>query len=120
VTVPLSSRGTYYAVTACYGQGESPSSNQVNGTVPGPALQGVTLSTKKIVAVGSGFTGAVEVFLDGIRFVQAAKVKKGTKVTQKGTLVTGQTLGQYLQTGRPVEISFRNSNGGITRVTVSP
>jgi hypothetical protein len=119
VSVPVSSRGTYYAVTACYGQGESPSSNQVNGTVPGPTLTGVSISSKKIVAYGSGFSGTIEVFLDGIRFSQGSKVK-ATKITQKGSLVTGQSILQYLQPGRPVEISFRNSSGGITRATVTP
>ena len=78
-------------------------------------LEQVSVKSSKIVAAGTGFSDEVQVFVDGIPFVKAAKVKKeATKVIQKGNLITGQTIGQYVASrGGVVVVSFRNSNGGI-------
>ncbi|MCC6745203.1 MAG: hypothetical protein IT175_15180, partial [Acidobacteria bacterium] len=69
---------------------------------------------------GEGFTEEVQVFVDGIPFARAARVKnEATKVVQKGTLVTGQSIGQYIAShGGVAIVSFRNSNGGIATYRV--
>ncbi len=56
----------------------------------------------------------VQVFLDGIPFVAPATIKNGKKVTQPGTLLTGETIGAYLSAhdNRAV-VTIRNSNGTL-------
>jgi hypothetical protein len=113
--VPTSSGGSFFVVTATYANGESPPSNEASADVPAATLTGaLKVTSVKVVGKGTGFTPTVQVFLDGIPFVAPAKVKNGTKVVQKGTLVTGQTIGTYLASkGGVVLVQFRNSNGGI-------
>jgi hypothetical protein len=113
VPAPDGSSGSFFVVTATYSSGESGPSNEVSGGVPAATLGPVKVKPAKIVATGSGFSPTVQVFVDGIPFVSAAKVKGGTKVTQKGNLITGQSLAQYLTSGKTVAITFRNENGGI-------
>jgi hypothetical protein len=49
--------------------------------------------------------------------VAPARVKNGQrKVAQKGTLITGQTVGGYKPSGSSVEVIFLNDDGTITRV----
>jgi uncharacterized repeat protein (TIGR01451 family) len=114
-TVPVAPGGSFFTVTAEYTDGESSASNSDGaGDVAGATLTKVKMTTK-INAVGSGFTDAVEVLLDGIPFVDDSKVKKSaTKVVQKGTLLTGQTVDQYTEGGGTFLLVFRNSDGGTT------
>ena len=62
---------------------------------------------------GSGFTSAATVTLDGIAFSLPCKVKAGgTKVVQKGRLVTGQTPIEYLlAVGGAGVLTVRNATG---------
>ena len=47
-------------------------------------------------------------------FVAPARVVNGRKVVQTGTLVTGQTIGQYLAAhGNRALVTFRNSDGTL-------
>ncbi len=120
VPAPNGTSGSFFVVTATYDTGESGPSNEVSGGVEAATVNTVKVTTK-IKATGTGFSSTVQVFVDGIPFTTAAKVKNGTKVTQKGTLVTGQTLAQYITHGKTVAISFRNENGGIaTKVYTKP
>lgn len=107
----VSAGGAFFVVTATYETGESGPSNEVSGGLTPATVGSVKVSGTKIKATGAGFTAVVSVFVDGIPFVAPAKVKNGSKVTQKGTLLTGQTLAQYVTSGRLVTISFRNSDG---------
>lgn len=114
--VPTSSGGSFFVVTATYDSGESPPSNEASADVPAATLSGaLKVTATKVVVNGTGFTPTVQVFLDGIPFLSPAKVKKNnTRVQQKGTLVTGQTVGAYLASkGGVVLVQVRNSNGGI-------
>ena len=73
------------------------------------------ISSSKITAKGSGFSDTVEVFIDGIPFADAAKVKAhNSKAIQAGALSIGMTLEQYLATGTSFLVIFRNSDGGVT------
>ncbi len=111
--VPTSSGGSFFVVTATYDEGESDASNEASADVPAATLASLKV-TVKIVGKGANFTPTVQVFLDGIPFASPAKVKNGTKVVQKGSLVTGQTVSQYVASkGGVVLVQFRNSNGGI-------
>lgn len=105
--------GSFFVVTATYADGESDPTNEVSGGLTPAVLTKVKVSASKIKATGTGFSVTVQVFIDGIPFVSGASVKGGTKVTQKGALLTGQTLSQYLTPGKVVAISFRNADGAI-------
>jgi hypothetical protein len=105
--------GSFFVVTATYDAGESGPSNEVSGGVSAATLASVKVTAAKIVAKGSDFSATVQVFVDGIPFASAAKVKGGKKVTQKGNLLTGLSLGQYLAAHDTVAVTFRNENGGV-------
>ncbi len=111
--------GSFFVVTTTSSSGESPPSNEADAGTPGAAVSSVTLKNGKLVAKGTGFTTSVLVFVDGIPFVSAAKVKAGTKVTQKGNLLTGQSIASYFTAGRTVEVSYLNNDSSITRVMVT-
>lgn len=108
-----SSGGSFFVVTATYEEGESGASNEVSGGLTAATVVKVKVTNAKIKATGNGFTTAVSVFIDGIPFSNGSMVKNGKKVTQKGTLLTGMTLAQYLTPGRVVAITFRNADGAI-------
>ncbi len=88
--MPSASGGSFLRVTACYATGESGASNEAEepARVPGPRFtQPPAVGANGITANGSGFTDQVDVFVDGIPSVRAAKVKAGNaKVKQKGDL----------------------------------
>lgn len=105
--------GSFFVVTATYEDGESDPTNEVSGGLTPATLTKVKVSAAKIKATGDGFSATVQVFVDGIPFVAGATVKGGKKVTQKGALLTGQTLSAYLTPGRVAAISFRNADGAI-------
>jgi len=105
--------GSFFVVTATYDAGESGPSNEVSGGVPAATLASVKVTAAKIVAKGADFSASVQVFVDGIPFLSPAKVKARKKVTQKGNLLTGQSLGQYLASHGTIAVTFRNDNGGV-------
>lgn len=112
--VPAAPSGTFFVVTAVYDDGESMPSNEASAEVPAATLGKVKVKAAKITANGDGFSDEVQVFVDGIPFVSPATVKKqGKKVIQKGTLITGQTIGAYLTGKTDALVTFRNSNGGV-------
>lgn len=113
-TLPAAPAGTFYVVTAVYGSGESGPSNEASGLVPAATVASVKIKGTKLTAAGSAFTDQVQVLVDGVPFAAPAKVKKGgTKVVQKGGLVTGESLAAYLAAHPSVIVMFRNSNGGV-------
>ena len=114
VPAPVNASGSFFVVTATYPEGESEPSNEVSGGVPAGTIADVKASAKKLRITGEGFSSTVTVFVDGIPFVARAKVKGGGRtVIQKGALLTGQSLAQYLTPGRTVAITVRNENGGV-------
>jgi len=114
-TGPTAPGGSFFVVTAVYGDTQSGASNEAGaGAGAAATLSKVKVKTTKISAKGTGFTTSVQVFLGGVPFATPAVVKKGTKVTQTGNLLTGQTIGQYLAAhGNRAIVSFRNSNGAV-------
>lgn len=117
-TAPLASSGTFFVVTAVYGSGESGASNEAGAGQPGATIRKLKVKPTRINATGSDFTDTVKVFIDGIPFATEAVVKSGgTKVVQKGALVTGQSVGTYKPAGTSIEVTFLNSDGRITRKT---
>jgi hypothetical protein len=114
VPAPVGDGGSFFVVTATYPEGESNPSNEVSGGVEAATLGPVKVTAAKIVAKGTGFSKPIQVLVDGIPFLAPAKVKPNfTKVTQKGALLTGQALFEYITPGKTVAITFRNANGGI-------
>ncbi|HJZ81253.1 MAG TPA: hypothetical protein VKD91_12940 [Pyrinomonadaceae bacterium] len=68
----------------------------------------------KLRATGTGFSDAVEVFLDGVAFSKPAGVRNGnTLIVQKGPLVDGRALSDVLVPGKTVLITVRDSDGSI-------
>ncbi|MBK6428769.1 MAG: DUF11 domain-containing protein [Blastocatellia bacterium] len=113
-TSPAAPAGTFFVVTAQYDDGESNASNEASAEVPAAVLTSVKVKSSKIVADGTGFSATVQVFVDGIPFATAAKLKKGgTRVIQKGGLISGVSLATYLGGHPSVLITFRNENGGV-------
>lgn len=113
-TAPVAPGGSFFVVTAGYPTGESSPTNEDGaGELDGPDVMSVVVTAKKITVKGTGFGAPMQVFVDGIPFVTPAKVK-GTKVNQKGRLLTGQTLGEYARAGQTVEVTVRGANGGTT------
>jgi uncharacterized repeat protein (TIGR01451 family) len=117
-SAPSGPAGSFYVVTTvwnCNGMLiESGGSNQVN--VPGgPTLGAVTLTNKKIKIAGTGFVAPVQVFINGVGFKNGAG-GSAKKVVQKGPLTNGGTIVSALPSGKAVNLSVMNSNGGISSV----
>ena len=118
-TAPVAPGGSFFVVTAGYPSGESPPTNEDGaGEVAGPAVTSVVATAKKLTVKGSGFASPMQVYVDGIPFSTAAKVKP-TKVNQKGRLLTGQTLAEYARAGQTIVVTIRADNGGTTTVPVA-
>jgi hypothetical protein len=112
--------GSFFVVTAVYGNGESGPSNEAGAGTPGAVLQSVKIKGSKLTADGTGFTATVQVFVDGIPFATSAKVKRNnTRVVQKGNLLTGQSLSDYLKSRTMAELTFLDSDQGLTQYAYS-
>jgi hypothetical protein len=121
VPAPVAPGGTFYVVTTLWNCGGtmiesgltgSGGSNQTGVPAP-PNITDVRVG-RKLRAAGTGFTDAVDVFVDGVAFAKPAAVRTDNAlVVQKGPLVDGRFLTDLLSGGKTVLISFRNSNGGI-------
>jgi uncharacterized repeat protein (TIGR01451 family) len=119
--VPVAPDGASYVVTALWSCGGtitesgltgSGGSNQTSLPAP-PSITGVSIADK-LRATGSGFSDAVDVFLDGVGFLKPAGVRnENTLIIQKGPLTDGRAPSDVLVQGKTVIVSFRNSNGGI-------
>ena len=112
--------GTFFVVTATYPDGESGPSNEVMTGVP-PTLESVKASASKIVAKGTDFVDPVFVTVDGIPFQSPARLKGGgTKLVQRGLLVTGESIASYARSrGGTVAVLYRNPTGGVAGKRVS-
>jgi hypothetical protein len=110
----VSPSGSFFVVTGVYDTGESGPSNEL-AVVP-PEIDQLKVKPAKIAARGANFNSGVQVFMDGIPFANPAVLKNnGRKVVQKGALLTGQTVGQYLDAnGGRAKIVVRNTDGGLT------
>jgi uncharacterized repeat protein (TIGR01451 family) len=115
LVAPTAPSGSFFTVTANYPNGESPSTNAASGGIPEPAISGFLVGGAKVTVIGERFTDHVQVFVDGIPFKKQAKVKNGnTRIVQKGKLLTGQSVAQYLQQqGGVVLVSVLNTDTGI-------
>lgn len=112
--LPAAPGGTFFVITGVYDDGESGPTNEVSVNVPTALLRSVKVTGSKIVGDGSAFSSTVKVFVDGIPFVEPSKLKKnGTRVVQRGALLTGESLATYLGRNPTVLVTFRNENGGV-------
>jgi hypothetical protein len=106
-TGPVVAGGGYYYVTAVYSDGsESAPTNIAAAGVGEAEIRAVRLKPAKVVALGSGFSATVQVFVDGIGFAAPARIRNG-KVIQTGALDNGQTVAAYL-----------DAHGGAAALTV--
>ncbi len=102
-------QGAFFKVTAVIGSAQT---NGSNGATGSPCEGGPTFTSIKAKRNGAGkitFKGAsgsltgITILINGVGFSTAPKVK-GTKVTQKGPLANGQTVGQACPAGCSVTI----------------
>lgn len=84
----------------------------VPGTPPVLDKVNVKVAASKIKIIGSDFGSAPTVYIDGIPFASPPKIKKGTKLIQKGKLANGMTLDEYLRPGEQASIVVRAEAGG--------
>ena len=120
VDVPSSSGG-FFTVTATYGDGSESGPSNDAGMPQAPSVSSIALKgASKLVITGTNFSAETGVFVDGIPFVAAAKVKRGTRVMQKGSLLTGETVRHYLGSRTPgpdghrqVLVGVRNNLGAV-------
>lgn len=104
--------GAFFRITACYDTGESAPTNAIPGGVP-PTISSLAYKGGKIVARGSGFTGGVVEFANGIPFRLRAKVKLGgTKAVQKGQPIAGNDIDDIIRDNGFVTVLIRNATGG--------
>lgn len=100
----------------------NPDNNSANFTVTtevrpnGPSIISIAVGDA-ITARGAGFSKDLAVFIDSVRFKDAARVKGSTRVIQKGRLTDGRSIAEAVPPGRVVKMKFRNSNGGETEVS---
>ncbi len=115
-TAPVAPGGSFFTVTTTYPSGESGGSNEASdGDKVGPSLSSMKVTSTKVTAKGTGFSDTVDIFVDGIPFAEPSKVKGGnTKAVQKGSLVIGMTVEQYMASGTSFLIIVRNDDGGVT------
>lgn len=112
----VSPDGSFFVITAMYDTGESGPSSEI-AIVP-PSIDSLKVKNIKIKALGINFTGPVQVFMDGIPFLSPPVLKKNdTKLIQRGNLITGETIGNYLAAhNNRARIDFRNANGALRSV----
>lgn len=104
--------GAFFRITACYDTGESAPTDAIPGGVP-PTISSLAYKGGKIVALGSGFTGGVVEFANGIPFRIRAKVKLGgTKTVQKGQPLAGNDIDDIIRDNGFVTVLIRNATGG--------
>ncbi|MCI0485921.1 MAG: hypothetical protein L0229_04895 [Blastocatellia bacterium] len=119
---PVSPDGSFYVITAVWQCGETEIESGSSGVVNvpgGPRLNNVKVGGK-IKIKGTGFTGSVEVFLEGIGFSKNAKVKKNnTQIIQKGNLMDGRRVSELIDSSQDALLTVRNSDGGISSVKLS-
>ncbi|HLG12937.1 MAG TPA: VCBS repeat-containing protein [Blastocatellia bacterium] len=89
------------------------------GVPAGPTLSSITVQSE-LIARGFGFKTPVQVFIDGMPFSEPAKLRRGTKLTQRGRVLQpdGKTksIEEAVPPGKLVRIKFRNWDGGETEV----
>jgi len=111
LVVTESAPGTYYRVTAVYGDEQSSPSDAVSGS---PCEGGPTFGSVKIKRGGAGtislsggegdLTG-VTLTINGVGFTKAPKVKASKhSVKQKGPLANGQTVTQACPVGCTITV----------------
>ncbi len=108
-SVAEAAQGAFFKVTAVIGAVQT---NGSNGATGSPCEGGPTFTSIKAKRGGNGkitFKGGsgnlagISILINGVGFSTAPKVK-GTKVTQKGPLANGQTVGQACPAGCTVTI----------------
>jgi len=116
--VPVAPAGSSFVVTNLWTCGtaaiESARSNEV-AVPPGPTITGIKV-TGKLKVLGSGFSGQVQIFVDGVGFVKAAAVADSTLLIQKGPLTDGTSISD-IGTARSVLITVKNGDGGFATFT---
>ncbi len=114
LVAPTAPGGSFFTVTAQYPNGESDDTNAASGGIPEPDIATIQIKGNKVNITGINFTDNVVVFVDGIPFKKTAKVSGRTAVLQKGKLLTGQSVRQYLAShGNVILVSVLNTDTGI-------
>jgi uncharacterized repeat protein (TIGR01451 family) len=113
-TMAVAPGGSFYVITNvwnCNGTMiESAPSNEAS-VPPGPTITQLKV-TGKLKAVGTGFSGPVQVLVNGVGFVKSAVLRGTTTVVQKGPLTDGTPISSIGAT-TPAVVTIVNEDGGI-------
>lgn len=117
-TMSAAPAGSFYVITNLWKCGdaliESGASNET-GVPPGPTITKLKVGGK-LKANGSGFSGAVQVFVDGVGFVKETVLADSTLIVQKGLLTDGSLISDIGAT-KSALITIRNGDGGLGSFT---
>jgi uncharacterized repeat protein (TIGR01451 family) len=113
-TMAVAPSGSFYVITNVWNCGgtiiESGPSNQAS--VPaGPDITKLKVSAK-LKAFGTGFSGPVQVLVDGVGFVKKAVLQGSTTIVQKGTLTDGTPI-KGIGVKNSVLVTIVNQDGGV-------
>jgi len=114
VDVPVAPTGTSFVATNLWNCGGTSIESGVSNEVDVPASPTITSLkvTGKLKILGSGFTGQVQVFVDGIEFVKGAVLADGALIVQKGPLTDGTAIAD-IGRSKPVLVTVKNGDGGF-------
>ena len=117
-TMAVAPSGSFYVITNVWNCGgalmESGPSNEASAPA-GPTITNLKISGK-LKATGTGYSGPVQVLVDGVGFLKSAVIKGGTTVVQKGSLTDGTPISSIGATA-PALITIVNEDGGIGTFT---
>jgi uncharacterized repeat protein (TIGR01451 family) len=113
-TMAAKPAGSFYVITNVWNCGgmimESGPSNEAS-VPPGPTISRLEV-TGKLKAMGTGFSGPVQVLVNGVGFKKEAVLKGTTTVVQKGKLTDGTAIGSIGATASAL-VTIVNEDGGI-------
>lgn len=112
--VPVAPVGSSYAVTNFCNAGllQSRAPSRTRSTYPQALPSQVSRFTGKLKILGSGFSGQVQVFVDGVEFVKAAVLADSTLLVQKGPLTDGTAISD-IGASKSVLVTVKNGDGGF-------
>jgi hypothetical protein len=110
--IPNTSPGGFINATAT---DQDDNTSELSPCVGSGVVRSISV-TSTIVATGSGFIDKVKLAIDDVEFSEYAKLKRGTRVKQRGKLTNGKSIEEAVPSGKVVQIKFINGDGTQTVV----
>lgn len=110
--IPNASPGGFINATAT---DQDDNTSELSPCVGSGVIRSISV-TSIIVAAGFGFIDKVKLAIDDVEFSEYAKLKRGTRVKQRGKLTNGKSIEEAVPPGKVVQIRFTNGDGTRTVV----